>query len=281
MREDMFKVIVERPRLVNSNGYSKDGRRFRNDEDRPTKLGMSRGYGCPKWVNENLAPLQRYLEKQVNRPWDKVYSEIRATIDARSTVKRHILQHIDDFVAIDTHWVETPKGGKVVIRGQGWPVKDRPLEGSSVELYVHPRTGILLRNRRYVSWDARKRKDRGAEQERISAVRRDIGDDLQLLRIDGSWYEVTLGKLPAPNVQVKEVDGERQEKTIHESCWDVVRKEWVSRKHGILPTAKSQPSNQDMYGDPGSYAASKRQLNSRELKEHGLGVNNFSQGRSS
>lgn len=32
MREDMFKVIVERPRLVNSNGYSRDGRKFRNHE---------------------------------------------------------------------------------------------------------------------------------------------------------------------------------------------------------------------------------------------------------
>jgi hypothetical protein len=38
MREDMFKVIVERPRPVNSNGYSRDGRKFRNDEDAPTQL---------------------------------------------------------------------------------------------------------------------------------------------------------------------------------------------------------------------------------------------------
>lgn len=44
MREDMFKVIVERPRLVNSNGYSRDGRKFRNHEDAPGQLGMKRGY---------------------------------------------------------------------------------------------------------------------------------------------------------------------------------------------------------------------------------------------
>lgn len=88
MRNDMFKVIVERPRLVNSNGYSSDGRRYRNNEDAPAFLGMKRGYGRRKWLNENLAPLQRYLAKQVNRPWGKVYSEIRATIDGRSTVQQ-------------------------------------------------------------------------------------------------------------------------------------------------------------------------------------------------
>ena len=53
-----FKVIVERPRLVNSNGYSRDGRKFRNDENTPGRLGMKRGYTRrPKWLNENLAPL--------------------------------------------------------------------------------------------------------------------------------------------------------------------------------------------------------------------------------
>jgi hypothetical protein len=248
MREDMFKVIVERPRLVNSNGYSRDGRKFRNDENAPSRLGMKRGYTQrPKWLNENLAPLKRYLEQQVDRPWDKVYSEIRATIDARSTVKQHILQHIKDFVAIDTHWVETPDGGKVVVRGR-WPCDDALLEDAGIELFVHPKTGILLRNRRFVSWDRRVREQRAMKKARECVDRRDIDPRHQLRRIDGIWFEVTFGPLPAPRMQGNEI--------IHDSCWDAVRKEWVSRQHGIANT----------------YAVSKRQLGAKELKKYALGA---------
>jgi hypothetical protein len=248
MREDMFKVIVERPQLVNSNGYSRDGRKFRNDENAPSRLGMKRGYTQrPKWLNENLAPLKRYLEQQVDRPWDKVYSEIRATIDARSTVKQHILQHIMDFVAIDTHWVETPDGGKVVVRGR-WPCDDALLEDAGIELFVHPKTGILLRNRRFVSWDRRAREQREMKKARECVDRRDIDPRHQLRRIDGIWFEVTFGLLPAPRMQGNEI--------IHDSCWDAVRKEWVSRQHGIANT----------------YAVSKRQLGAKELKKYALGA---------
>jgi hypothetical protein len=248
MREDMFKVIVERPRLVNSNGYSREGRKFRNDENAPGRLGMKRGYTQrPKRLNENLAPLKRYLEQQVDRPWDKVYSEIRATIDARSTVKQHILQHIKDFVAIDTHWVETPDGGKVVVRGR-WPCDDALLEDVDIELFVHPKTGILLRNRRFVSWDRRVKEQRAMKTARECVDRRDIDAQHQLRRIDGIWYEVTLGLLPAPRVQGNEI--------VHDSCWDAVRKEWVSRQHGAADR----------------YAVSKRQLGAKELKKYALGA---------
>ncbi len=61
MREDMFKVIVERPRLLKSTVYCADGRNYRNQEDAPTRFGMKKGYGNTKWLNENLAPLQRFL----------------------------------------------------------------------------------------------------------------------------------------------------------------------------------------------------------------------------
>ena len=248
MREDMFKVIVERPRLVNSNGYSRDGRKFRNDENAPSRLGMKRGYTQrPKWLNENLAPLKRYLEQQVDRPWNKVYSDIRATIDARSTVKQHILQHIRDFVAIDTDWMETPDGGTVLIRGR-WPCKDTLLNDANIELFVHPRTGILLRNRHFVSWDRRVRKQRATEKARESVDRRDIGAYRELRRIGGIWYDVTLGLLPMPRVQANDI--------VYDACWDAVRREWVSRQHG----------------DADTYAISKRQLGAQALKKYGLAV---------
>ena len=98
MREDMYKVIVERPRR----GKEGDAlaARLRNDFDGPMRLGMRAGYGY-RSLNENLAPLRRYLHAQIGRPWNKVFSEICAGIDRRNTVQQHIHQHIRDFIAID------------------------------------------------------------------------------------------------------------------------------------------------------------------------------------
>lgn len=198
-------------------------------------------------MNENLAPLKRYLERQVDRPWNKVYSDIRATIDARSTVQQHILQHIRDFVAIDTDWVETPDGSAVLIRGR-WPCKDTLLKDANIALFVHPRTGILLRNRHFVSWDQRVKQQREKKKAQESVDRRNIDAYRQLRRIDGIWYEVTLGQLPAPRVQANDI--------VCDACWDAVRKEWVSRQQGGADT----------------YAISKRQLGAHALKKYGLAV---------
>jgi hypothetical protein len=268
MREDMFKVIVERPRRVNSNAYKGDGRLFRNQEDGPSRLGMKRGYDDRKPLNENLAPLKRYLEKQVNRPWDKVHSEIRAAIDARSTVKQHVLQHLDDFVAIQARWEEDGKGGHVTVRRGHWTNGHVRLEESSTELFVHPLTGILLRNRRYTSWqEGKKQERRAAEQEKL-AVRRDVSARVQLHRIDGVWYEVVLDELPAAREVTSEMNGTVKKEIVQDSRWDVMRKAWVARESAqrLAPPG----SNQDFYGRAELYARSKRQLGSRELKRYRL-----------
>jgi hypothetical protein len=56
MREDMDKVIVERPRRGGS--WQGDGRAWRNSKEAGSHLGMKRGYHRTKWLNENLAPLE-------------------------------------------------------------------------------------------------------------------------------------------------------------------------------------------------------------------------------
>ena len=61
MRDDMSKVIVERPRWGSRMG-TREGRRYRASEDVPGKIGMTQGYTTRKWLNENLAPLRRWLE---------------------------------------------------------------------------------------------------------------------------------------------------------------------------------------------------------------------------
>jgi hypothetical protein len=142
MREDMFKVIVERPRRGGT--WQGDGRAWRNSEERGGKVGMKRGYHWHKSLNENLAPLKRWLHKQIHRPWDKVFSELSAGVDKRNTVQAHIFAHIDQFVKRQAQVID----GEVHVR-QHWPQRGWvPVrEDSWTELFVHPATGILLPNR--------------------------------------------------------------------------------------------------------------------------------------
>jgi hypothetical protein len=75
MRWDMFKIIVERPRRYGLGGWTR-GRPPRNVQDAPCYEGMRRRYSDyeRKELNENLAPLRRYLVRQVGRPWNKIFA---------------------------------------------------------------------------------------------------------------------------------------------------------------------------------------------------------------
>lgn len=249
MREDMFKVIVERPRLVHSNPTTSDGRLFRNDAGNGNRLGIKRGYNNRKSLNENLAPLKRYLEQQINRPWDKVYSEIRAQIDPRSTVKQHILLHLDNFVELQTRWRDTPDGGEIIVLGDYGSVT--PLAESRVKLFVHPKTGILLRNRRYKPYVSHWQKQLEEARRQTEPVLRVIDEHTQLRRLEGIWYQVEWQELPAPKEVMRDTKVGRVRHLQHELRWDVLRKAWVSLEHGQRV-----------------YAKSKRQLNSKELAQH-------------
>src|SRR5437667_1245617 len=129
MRDDMAQVIVERPRVPD--GGTRKGR-ARPLEDLPSHQGMRRPHrlaGNWKQLNENLSPLRRYLEKQVGRPWNKVYSEIAARLRVTSTVQQHVRDHLRDFVALHPH---------LPTSGQLW----------HPPLYVDCSDGILKRARR-------------------------------------------------------------------------------------------------------------------------------------
>ncbi len=145
MRKDMFKVIVERPR---------QGARFRINRARlsdhealPKRVGMKRfrtlNRTDTKWLNENLAPLKRYLMKQTGRPWNKVFSEICENLDANNTVKQHVRDHLQDYVVTK---VAIGRNGEWM-SGNGWP----SWRGAShmrwhQPLYVDPDDGILKRS---------------------------------------------------------------------------------------------------------------------------------------
>ena len=169
MRPDMSKVIVERPRRGSRLRSAKFGVRLspqlEPDEADPLPPRRPREN---KSLNENLAPLERYLNKQVGRPWDKVYSEIRANLDGRKATQLHILQHLSGYVTTDC-WTENGTlVGKGGFWGRAWPV-----EG----LYVDPKTRLLCSA-------PRAKRDRGAKT--VTRVR--VSDLAHDELIDGIWY---------------------------------------------------------------------------------------------
>ena len=152
MRDDMFKVIVERPRrgvgyyrtLPNEYRAAKrfklstyctpDDTGWEYDVDDEfnvsTKMPMrSKKIGYEgKELNENLKPLYRYIDKQVGRLWNDVYSEICANLDTGSTVKQHVRDHIPDHVAIKTFIGGNGEAYSVSKYGTVWRLREGGLK---------------------------------------------------------------------------------------------------------------------------------------------------------
>ena len=174
----MHKVIVERPRLLRARWKNKktalrlthqqssQAADAAEDYDSGPRRASSRRH--EKWLNENLAPLRRYLMRQVGRPWDKVYGEIRKTIDTRSAIGLHVLQHLEDYVATDAF----TKDGVVFEFTWSSPA---PVSG----LYVHPKTGLL----RFA-----KRRKTPRQQPPLKTVR--VSQTLQFQKVDGLWFRM-------------------------------------------------------------------------------------------
>jgi len=132
----MARVIVERPRRLER--ATQRGRAVALD-DAPTHEGMRarhvRNWGG-KVLNENLKPLRRFLEKQVGRPWNKVYAEISTHLRPTSAVQQHVRDHVHDFVA-----VKPRRLANQLRQRRGSDLWHQPF-------YVHFRTGLLCRTAR-------------------------------------------------------------------------------------------------------------------------------------
>ena len=141
MRWDMYEVIIERPR----GGYrlrARDGRermRARTDpESAPLheRISMSRG---SKYLNENLAPLRRFLQSRVGRLWNKVHSEICEHLRLQSAVQKHVLDHLRDMVHI-----RVVRHGDVLLEHGRWGARELRTSRWS-PFYVCPDTEELKR----------------------------------------------------------------------------------------------------------------------------------------
>lgn len=184
MRSDMKKVVVERPRGQSYVPNRKFGARLpyvpdHDYDEQPKHVGISasyRDYGySEKWFTDVLGPLKRFLEKNVGRPWNDVYSEMCACLDKRKATGQHIFDHAMDMVETNCF---LGANGKVCHLRWG---EQREVD----DLYVHPRTGVLCRAVRPSKRELKRRKLLAEEVTWLN-----IDDDTGYRKHEGIWYRV-------------------------------------------------------------------------------------------
>jgi hypothetical protein len=126
-----------------------------------------------KGLSENLAPLRRYLQSQVGRPWNKVYSEVCERINPNSAVQLHIWQHLIHYVCTNPYVIS----GEV---GKGW---------RWYPFVVDPRTGLLREN-------PKRRRGSMAKKPVPDADRVTVDGQHEYRRLNGLWFELRLAPVP-------------------------------------------------------------------------------------
>jgi hypothetical protein len=258
MRDDMHEVIIERPRW---GSRMRHARRFgRVDPKRttlrdPDSLPFHKSMGRaaeenprPKEFRDLLSPLERYLASQVDRPWDKVWSEICENFKVENPAQRHLRLHVQDFVAVNTY----VRDGAVWLTSR-WGA-NRPLTAGCTELYVDPRIGILRRNKHHWRY-SRSRKERAAAAARERAQRmREISADVQLHLLRDCWWEITLAPI----------------RTEHRTFAGRTGMYYMPYHDALIGSSLTKLAPRELYGRDGVYALSKRQLKSAEIVRLGL-----------
>lgn len=118
-------------------------------------------------------------------------------------------------------------------------------------------------NKEYRAWRQEIVERRQQEQAQLVARRRILNDRTVLLRLDGSWFEITLAQLPAGRAIERIVDGQCKKRIVYDGRYDVV----LRRQITLYTDAQER---ERLYGSVEVYAVSKRQLSKQEMKAHGL-----------
>ena len=184
----MHKVVIERPRHGRSWARSRprpkppfeDSARFESIKARHTRR---------KWFSDLLGPLRRWLQSQVGRPWNEVYSEACAVIKPDSPIRAHVKTHLLEFVERNTFMHE----GEVCVLDTGYLGKPVPVSenGRCRSLFfVHPETGLLLPSPRLSKrvWRARDPNPPVT----IHWIRKGVA----LQQIRGLWFECRFEDVP-------------------------------------------------------------------------------------
>lgn len=193
MREDMFKVIVERPRRLRGKSLRTKLRYVKGDRHRVTGRRIAIECGDGKWLNENLAPLKRYLFKQRGRKWDDVFSDICSRLDTGSTVKMHVREHIDDFILRQIRIDQEGHYRNVGDRGWTMATPDQWYH----ELYVCPLDGRIKETASLCrSLGLKRRRRYSLQPDKPVFEIKQLSKTCFLLKRKGLWFEIETDKEP-------------------------------------------------------------------------------------
>lgn len=157
MREDLAKVLTERPRNgsrsrnhktgFHDNNYD-DGEQKEDKYSMPKKGKMLMGdreegpWSEDKSFTDLISPLEQWVISKVDKNWDKVYSEIKKVLPNTNKQNHHLIDtHLFQFINKSVTVVKTPKGRKVYGRDGYWV--DRELRKGAI--YVDPDTHVLMK----------------------------------------------------------------------------------------------------------------------------------------
>lgn len=274
MRDDLTKVLCEQERPRSWDHYSNyrnlkqfEDSRVYDEEDfevraeycRHTTVGgggtresMKHRYGYDaKMFGEHLSPLYGVIRKNVGRKWDKVYSELCKSFDRRSATGAHIFQHLFDQLA-KPEYTFINDDGKVWIRGDYRSAES--VRDSTYLFYVDPRDGILKFNPHAKTYKQVRREQAERQAAETAKVKRVVDKETELHLIDGVWFEVKFAHNPGISSKVKVMSGKityyRME-FEYPFMYDVLKKQTVQAER---------------------VAVSKRTVNHKDLKRHGLTV---------
>lgn len=275
MRRDMAQLLVETPRYDSREYYRLHRRKANRDPEQAVlKQGMRRPYENRKSFGEYFTPLLGFLRANVGRPWDKVFSELNASLHGGGTVIQHTKMHLfNDFVITKPYFI----GNKA-----HFPFSKYSYRGPvPIDRYF------------YVDLHGILRKAKETPQQRYvpkEPIGRRIDAESFYVQLEDVWYRVWTRELPKAGPGVKAV-------------FDVVLKKWVRcHEHKTTNDWLKRPATVsyrwqvegdhdtaqlvDLYGttsswrtsgrrtwwpsDPVGYAYRKTQVDSKTIRREGL-----------
>lgn len=205
MRHDMGKVITERERGGSSAKSAKDGVSVKwgghdadyDDQPKRGKISRYSQYGYShKEFTDVLSPLHGFIRKQVGRPWDKIYSEMCQILDKGKVTHKHVFDHVFGWVGRTViHCADgiyrEPDNISGFYDAQGkWQITSM-----APEFYVHPRTGLLRKNK--VETKAM-RKARYSKPKQNDLI--DFGN-YEYRKVGGIWFRFQWIPCPDPGIR--------------------------------------------------------------------------------
>jgi hypothetical protein len=186
MRDDMNKVVIERPRSGGKGGPRKTYERASKPREkrvfkgvdvdlRPKFESMRKKHvvnGYEKRFSDLLGPLEGYLFSKVGEPWNDVWSDICKVLKGNSLQAAHIKDHVKQMVG------GIPHSGETSFRAEDW-FSPGSCYGRCV--YVNE-AGILCKS----EGESYKPKKKVYHYYRES-------DTVEYHKLNGAWFRVEIG----------------------------------------------------------------------------------------